>query len=242
MTQMKVSMGFVTACAGTACLLVACAASPKPTPSPSATASLAATAVPSPTATPSSATTPTSSQPPSGPPVITALCAPNSTEFAWQVSTSDTGLADYSVDVSFNASATFPVEETSATQPYTFDTPNGGANSLIQARWDSYPSLVSNGTEADPYPCVAPTLTLTTSCASRGALPDGDVAFTGGVEGMLFEIYGPETHGTFPSYGSVPTGAPGGGDDGSVGAGSYEYSYDAPGSQTHTIDGSFTIG
>ncbi len=159
------------------------------------------------------------------------------------MSSSDAGLADYNVDVSFNASATFPIEETSETQPYTFDTPSGGANSLIQARWDSYPSLVSNGTEADPYPCVTPTLTLTTSCAYRGALPDGDLSFTGGVEGMLFEIYGPETHGgAFPSYGEVPTDATGSGDDGSVAAGSYEYSYVAPGSQTHTIDGSFTIG
>ena len=68
------------------------------------------------------------------------------------------------------------------------------------------------------------------------------MSFTGGVDGMLFEIYGPETRsGAFPSYGSVPTDATGGGDDGSVGAGSYEYAYVAPTSQTHTIDGSFTI-
>jgi hypothetical protein len=103
--------------------------------------------------------------------------------------------------------------------------------------------LVSNGTEADSYPCVTPKLTITTSCAYRGALPDGDVSFTGGVEGMLFDIYGPETHsGAFPSYGFVPTDATRGGDDGSVAAGSYEYAYVVPGSQTHTIDGSFTIG
>ena len=152
-------------------------------------------------------------------------------------------MANYNVDLSLNAGGTFPLEETSATQPYTVDTPNSGAYTLILARWDSSPSFVSNGTNADHYPCVTPTLTVTTTCAYRGALPDGGGWFTGGVEGMLFDIYGPKTHGgAFPSYEVIPTDATRGGDDGSLVAGSYEYAYVVPGSETHTIAGSFTIG
>jgi hypothetical protein len=147
------------------------------------------------------------------------------------------------VDLSINASASFPIEETSATQPYTFDTPNTNEYTLIQARWDSFPSFVSDGTEANRYPCVTPALTITTECAYADALPDGGMLFTGGVEGMLFEVYGPETRGgVFPSYEVIPTDATRGGGDGTLVAGSYKYAYVVPGREPGTIDGSFTIG
>jgi hypothetical protein len=126
-------------------------------------------------------------------------------------------------------------------QPYTFDTPNAGAYTLIQARWDSTPAMVSDGTGANRDRCTTPTLTVTTTCAILGALPDGGVAFTGGVEGMLFEMYGPETKGSFPALGPLSTDASGDGSNGSLGARAYEYGYVAPGSGSRTIDGSFTI-
>jgi hypothetical protein len=239
---MGLSTPFVTARAGAACLLLAgCSASagtssPKPSPSPSATAALEAS--PSPSATPSS--TPIAAPQATAPPTLTALCAPNSTEFAWQVTSQET-LSNYNVDLSINASASFPIEETSALQPYTFDTPNAGAYTLIQTRWDSTPAMVSDGTEANRERCTTPTLTVTTTCAILGALPDGGVTFTGGVEGMLFEMYGPETKGSFPSLGPLSTDANGDGSNGSLDAGAYEYGYVAPGSGSRTIDGSFTI-
>jgi hypothetical protein len=132
-----------------------------PTATPVATATLMPTAAPTPTPTleptPTATPTPTpGATPPSGPPVLTALCAPNSSEFAWQISFGEPE-SNYNVDLSFNAGATFPVEETSATQPCTFDTPNAPDQQLILVRWDSYPSMVSNGTNADSTPCATPT-------------------------------------------------------------------------------------
>jgi hypothetical protein len=132
-----------------------------PTATPAATATLMPTPAPTPTPTPEPTPSATPTQtpgatPPSGPPVLSALCAPNSSEFAWQISFGETE-SNYNVDLSFNAGATFPVEKTSATQPFTFDTPNAPDQQLILVRWDSYPSMVSNGTNADSTPCATPT-------------------------------------------------------------------------------------
>jgi hypothetical protein len=92
-----------------------------------------------------------------------------------------------------------------------------------------------------PLDCPTPKLTVTTACADPGGLPDGYMAFTGGIEGMLFEIYGPETKGSFPLLAPLETDATGGANDGSIGAGSYEYAYVVPDSGPGTIDGSFTV-
>jgi hypothetical protein len=74
-------------------------------------------------------------------------------EFAWQVSFGETE-RNYNVDLSVTAGATFTTEEKSATQPYTFDTPNAGDETLILLRWDSYRSAgVSDGTNADRDLC-----------------------------------------------------------------------------------------
>ncbi|HVC41698.1 MAG TPA: hypothetical protein VND54_06955 [Candidatus Saccharimonadales bacterium] len=125
-----------------------------PTVAPTLAPTLAPTVTPTPTASPTPTPTP-AFVPPTAPPTLTALCAPNSTEFAWQVSFGETE-SNYNVDLSFTAGATFPVEETSATQPYTFYTPNAPDEQLILVRWDSYPSLVSDGTNADSDLCQTP--------------------------------------------------------------------------------------
>lgn len=139
------------------------APSVSPTLAPTFTPTVAPTPTPTPAITPSAAPTATPTPPsPSGPPVLTALCAPNDTEFAWQISFGET-LSNYNVDLSFNAGATFPVKETSTTQPYTFDTPNAPDHQLILVRWDSFPSMVSNGTNADSTLCATATPTATPS-------------------------------------------------------------------------------
>lgn len=180
------------------------------------------------------------------PPTVTAVCAPNTSEFAWQVSTNET-LGNYNVDVSLNAGATFPVEETGATQRYTFYTqrPGGTGSSngqVVIGRWHDDPEVgATNGANSDPYPCVTPVLLITTDCAYAGSLPDGGAFFAGGVQGMVFDVYGPETHGSFPSDEAITTADDGTGGDGSFAAGSYEYAYVVPGG-TPTIDGVFSIG
>jgi hypothetical protein len=150
----------------TAIAIAACGSTLAPTVTPSLaptagstlepTASPTQTDTPAPTETATPEPTPTqtpTSGPPSGPPILTALCAPSTTEFAWQISSTDT-LSNYNLDLSFTAGATFPMEETSATQPYTFDTPNAPDEQLVLVRWDSYPSFVSNGTNADSTLCT----------------------------------------------------------------------------------------
>ncbi len=180
------------------------------------------------------------------PPTVTALCAPNTSEFAWEVSTDET-LSDYNVDLSFNAGATFTVEETGATQRYTFYTrrPGGTGSSygqVVIGRWHDDPGVgETNGANSNPYPCITPILIMTTECAHAHALPDGGAFFTGGVQGMLFDVYGPETGGSFPADEAITTASDGTGGDGSFVAGSYEYAYVVPGGKP-MIDGSFTIG
>jgi|HubBroStandDraft_6_1064221.scaffolds.fasta_scaffold00015_133 hypothetical protein len=154
----------LTAIIGTAIaaiVLAACgstvASTGTPTPSPTgfSTPSSTVGSTPSPTAAPTPTGTPLPLTPPSGPPVLTALCAPSATEFAWRVSFGQTE-SNYNVDLSFTAGATFTLKETSTTQPYTFDTPNAPGQQLILVRWDSYPSAgVSNGTNADSDLCTA---------------------------------------------------------------------------------------
>jgi hypothetical protein len=74
-------------------------------------------------------------------------------EFAWRVSFGEPE-SNYNVDLSYTAGATFTTEETSATQPFTFDTPNSPDTTLILLRWDSFPSAgVSDGTNADRDLC-----------------------------------------------------------------------------------------
>jgi hypothetical protein len=181
------------------------------------------------------------------PPTVTALCAPNTAEYAWSVSSNE-ALSNYDVLVSFSAGATFDVGESSATQPYTFDTarPGGIGSSygeVVNLEWHDDPGIgMSTPANSDPYPCVTPALKVTTECAFANALPDGNVSFGGGVEGMLFDVYGPEAHGSFPSEGPIGTADGGTGVGyGSMNAGSYEFAYVAPGSKP-TIDGSFTVG
>jgi hypothetical protein len=130
-----------------------------PTVAPAVSRTLESTAPPSlaandaPAFGPTGTPTPESPAPPSAPPILTALCAPNPRELAWRVSFGEPE-SSYNVDLSFNAGATFTMEEKSATQPYTFDTPDASQYTLILVRWDSYPAAgVSNGTNADPEPC-----------------------------------------------------------------------------------------
>jgi hypothetical protein len=180
------------------------------------------------------------------PPTVTALCAPNTAEYAWKVSSNE-ALGDYDVDVSFSAGATFGLSESSATQPFTFDTarPGGVGSSygqVVNLEWHDDPGIgMSDPANSNPYPCVTPTLTVTTDCSYAGGLGDGNVSFSGGVQGMLFDVYGPEAHGSFPSEGPITTA------DGGIGvgyasmdAGSYEFAYVVPGSKP-TIDGLFTV-
>src|SRR5579863_5111266 len=111
-----------------------------PTVAPASTPTPAPTVVSTPIATPTPTATPTSTMtPPTVPPTLTALCAPSPLEFAWQVSFPEPE-SNYNVDLSFTAGASFTQEETSATQPYTFDTPNALGRQLILVRWDSYPA------------------------------------------------------------------------------------------------------
>jgi hypothetical protein len=179
------------------------------------------------------------------PPTVTALCAPNTAEFAWKVSSSEV-LNDYNVDASFTAGASFPVEEFGATQPYTFDTkrPGGTGSSygeVVNLEWHDDPGLgMSDPANSDPYTCVTPQLTVTTDCAFKGGLPDGNVSFTGGVQGMLFSVNGPDTDGFSGS--PITTASDGTGVGyGTMEAGSYQYAYVVPGSKLQ-VDGSFTIG
>ncbi len=131
-----------------------------PTLEPTVSPSVASTAVPTDTPTPASTTTPVPPTPtpapftpPTVPPTLTALCAPSPMEFAWQVSFPEPE-SNYNVDLSFTAGASFTQEETSATQPYTFDTPNALGQQLILVRWDSFPAAgISSGTNADSDMC-----------------------------------------------------------------------------------------
>jgi hypothetical protein len=82
--------------------------------------------------------------------------------------------SDYNVDLSFTAGATFTTEEKSATQPYTFYTPNALDQQLILARWDSYPAAgVSAGTNADRNlcnPALLPPPTILPLCRAGGSV------------------------------------------------------------------------
>ncbi len=199
------------------------------------------------TPVPTDAATPTPGDfiTPTMPPTLASLCAPNAAEFAWKVSSSEV-LSDYNVNASFTAGASFPVEEFGATEPYTFDTARpGGAGSsygqVVLLEWHDDPGIgMSDPANSDPYPCVTPTLTITTDCAYKGALPDGNVSFTGGDQGMLFYINGPGTDGL--SNSQIATASDGTGVGyGTMEAGSYQYAYVVPGSKPK-INGSFTIG
>ena len=132
-----------------------------PTLAPTVTPTVAPTDTPTPAPTATTTPTPEPITPPTVPPTLTALCAPSPLEFAWQVNFPEPE-SNYNVDLSFNAGATFTQEETSATQPYTFDTPNALDQQLILVRWDSYPAAgISDGTNADsddacdPAACAA---------------------------------------------------------------------------------------
>src|SRR5579863_3161470 len=147
-----------------------------PTVAPASTPTPAPTLVSTPTATPTPTPTMT---PPTVPPTLTALCAPSPLEFAWQVSFPEPE-SNYNVDLSFDAGATFTQEETSATQPYTFDTPNALGRQLILVRWDSYPAAgISNGTNADSNlcnPALLPPPTLLPLCQATSGGYDWQVS------------------------------------------------------------------
>jgi hypothetical protein len=150
--------------------LAACASSVAPKVSPTLEATVSPTIAPTvsptldPTAAPTFAPTPTASPapptlppgpavPPPGPPILTALCAPSPMEFAWQVSFGEPE-SNYNVDLSFSAGGSFTTEEASATQPYTFDTPNAEGLGVLIVRWDSFPSAgMSTGTNPDSDLC-----------------------------------------------------------------------------------------
>jgi hypothetical protein len=167
--------------------LAACGSTVAPTLEPTVTPSIASTVAPTdaptiaatPTATPAPTVAPTPTaipvlfSPPSVPPILTALCAPGPMEFAWTVSFGERE-NNYNIDLSFTAGATFTMEETSATQPYTFHTPNALGQELILVRWHSYPSAgVSHGTNADSdlcNPALLPPPTIFPLCRSGGSV------------------------------------------------------------------------
>jgi outer membrane receptor protein involved in Fe transport len=100
-------------------------------------------------------------------------------EFAWQVSFPEPE-SNYNVDLSFNVGASFTQEETSATRPYTFDTPNALGQQLILVRWDSFPAAgISNGTNADSgmcNPALLPPPTILPLCQAASGGYDWQVS------------------------------------------------------------------
>jgi hypothetical protein len=112
---------------------------------------LAPTVAPTPTATPSATPTPT-------PPVVTANCAPNSTEYSWTISFSGTE-SNYNIDLSYNAGATWPDSVASATVPYTITTQRdaGGPGELLgyplRVRWTDDPGVQSLPANSDSNLC-----------------------------------------------------------------------------------------
>jgi hypothetical protein len=150
-----------------------------PTLAPTVSPTVAPTDTPTPAPTATTTPTPEPITPPTVPPTLTALCAPSPLEFAWQVSFPEPE-SNYNVDLSFNAGATFTQEETSATQPYTFDTPNALDQQLILVRWDSYPAAgISDGTNADSdlcNPALLPPPTIVPLCEAASGGYDWQVS------------------------------------------------------------------
>ena len=158
--------------------LAACGATVTPTASPTLAPTAAATIAPRPTATPA-APTPTPDTAPAEPPTLTALCAPSPMEFAWRVSFGEPE-SNYNVDLSFTPGATFTTEEKSATQPFTFDTPETPDTTLILLRRDSFPSAgISVGTNADRdlcNPALLPPPTIVPLCRSAHSVYEWQVS------------------------------------------------------------------
>ncbi|MGD1033833.1 MAG: hypothetical protein ABR977_05330, partial [Candidatus Dormibacteria bacterium] len=88
-------------------------------------------------------------------PVVTAVCSasPSSTN-GWQVSSTLT-VPNYNIDYSATGTGGW-VEVTSATVPFTFDTPTSLGTKLY-VRWDSAPSKTTGPVSAASCPTPTPT-------------------------------------------------------------------------------------
>ena len=108
-----------------------------------------------------------------GPPVITALCAPNSTVYAWQVSFNESE-SNYNVDISPTSNFSWPYDEiSSGTQPFDFTTPQSFGHQLY-AVWDSDRGAGTAGpVAADGTACGSTGKATTTSTQVKD--PSGDV-------------------------------------------------------------------
>src|ERR1039458_6597090 len=115
----------------------------------------------------------------SSPPTLTALCAPNSSEYAWQVSSSLTGESDYNVDFSYNGTTWSTVASgggfKSGSVPYTVTTVRTGVTALEVAWADddtggggTAPSGTSGLVPANGDLCTpaAPTISTTLSATT----------------------------------------------------------------------------
>lgn len=225
-----------------------------PTVAPTVAPTLAPTVAP--TLTPTVAPTPTPTATPV-PPTHAVVTAQTTCDGAWRASVALYGFSSdvlYTVSVTNNLFADFApysgvpfgpggVNPTPADGTIVWGTSGKGFHigDSVTVTISPDDGYTTTATIQAPLDCPTPKLTVTTACAFPGAFPDGYVAFTGGIEGMLFEIYGPETKGSFPLLGPLETDATGGANDGSIGAGSYEYAYVVPDSGPGTIDGSFTV-
>ncbi|MEA2637036.1 MAG: hypothetical protein QOE18_93 [Chloroflexota bacterium] len=161
--------------------LAACGSTVAPIVSPTLEPTVASTIAPTvaPTVAPTPTATPVLLSPPTGPPILTALCAPSPMKFAWTVSFGEKE-NNYNIDLSFNAGSTFTTEETSATQPYSFYTPNALDQGTILVRWHSYPSAgISAGTDADSVMCnpaLLPPPTIFPLCRSGSGVYSWNVS------------------------------------------------------------------
>ncbi|HVC39246.1 MAG TPA: hypothetical protein VNH20_04630 [Candidatus Dormibacteraeota bacterium] len=104
-----------------------------------------------------------------GPPTITPLCSPNTSEYSWQVSFGTTE-SNYNIDIAYSPTGPWSGSIPSLTQPYTFTTQRS-AGSELYARWDSdHTSGVFGPVTGDSNLCSAPTIATQTVPASPIAI------------------------------------------------------------------------
>ncbi|MGA3184170.1 MAG: hypothetical protein ABSE52_06195 [Candidatus Dormibacteria bacterium] len=87
---------------------------------------------------------------PTSAPTVSALCAPSSGNYAWQVSYGTTE-ANYNIDYAATLGGPW-TEVTSGTVPFTFTSPST-LGSHLYVRWDSAPTVVSGQLTADTTSC-----------------------------------------------------------------------------------------